>query len=146
MSDDTIFLLCNYSVVPLWLLLVLLPRSAWTRRLVHSIFPAALLVPAYALLLWGDDPGPQGASFFTLAGVRRIFTSDRTIIACWIHYLVFDLFVAAWQARDAARRGIAHALTVPCLVMTLLFGPVGFALYLGLRAWKVRAFTLDERG
>ncbi|MBK6518931.1 MAG: DUF4281 domain-containing protein [Polyangiaceae bacterium] len=146
MSNDAIFLVCNYSVVPFWLALVFAPRSKWAARLVHSALPAALLVPAYALLLWGDDPGPQGASFFTLAGVRRIFTSDRTIIACWIHYLVFDLFVAAWQARDAARRGIGHLWTVPCLVMTLLFGPVGFGLFLALRAWKTRTLTLDERG
>lgn len=145
MTDETIFLLCDYGVVPFWALLVLAPRSRITGRLVHSGLFAVLLVPVYALLLFGDQPGPQGASFFTLAGVSRIFTTPRTIIACWVHYLVFDLFVGAWEARDAARRGIHHFYVVPCLVATLLFGPVGLGAYLALRAVKARAFSLDEQ-
>lgn len=144
MSDDLIFLICNNSVIPFWALLVLAPRSVWTRRLVHSGLFAALLVPVYALLLFGDRPGPQGASFFTLAGVSRIFTTPKTIIACWVHYLVFDLFVGAWLARDAARRGLAHLWTVPFLIVTLLFGPIGLGSYLLLRALKLRTVTLDE--
>ncbi len=145
MSDETIFLLCNYGVVPFWALLVVAPRWSGTARLVHSGLFALLLVPIYAVLLFGDQPGPQGASFFTLAGVTRIFTTPRTIIACWVHYLVFDLFVGAWEARDAARRGIHHFYTIPCLVGTLLFGPVGLGAYLVLRAIKRRALSLDER-
>lgn len=144
MSDETVFLLCNYGVVPFWLLLVLAPRWRWTSRLVHSGLPALLLVPIYAWMLWGDVPGPQGASFFTLDGVTRIFTTPRTIIACWIHYLIFDLFVGAWEARDARRRGIAHGWVVPCLALTLMFGPVGYGLYLLLRAVKTRVVTLEE--
>lgn len=144
MSDATIFAVCNYGIIPFWLLLVLAPRWVWTKRLVHSALPALLLVPTYAILLWGDSPGPQGASFFTLEGVTRIFTTPKTIIACWIHYLVFDLFVGAWEARDAARRGIAHGWVVPCLVMTLMFGPVGYGLYLLIRFAKTRRYELDE--
>jgi len=143
-SDETIFLMCNNGIVPFWLLLVLAPRWTWTRRLVHSGLPAALLVPVYAWMLWGDVPGPQGASFFTLEGVMRIFTTPRTVIACWIHYLVFDLFVGAWEARDAERRGIGHGWVVPCLAVTLMFGPVGYGLYLLLRAVKKRVVTLEE--
>jgi hypothetical protein len=143
-TDETIFLVCNYSVLPFWALLVVLPRWTWTDRLVHSVVPAVLLVPVYALLLWGDDPGPQGASFFTLAGVTKIFTTPKTIIACWIHYLVFDLFVGAWEARDAARRGIRHLFVLPCLVMTLMFGPVGYGLYLLVRIIKTRSVSLRE--
>jgi hypothetical protein len=144
MPIETVFLACNYGVIPFWLLLVLAPRWIWTRRLVHSGLPALLLVPVYAILLWGDQPGPQGASVLTLEGVSRIFTTPWTITACWIHYLVVDLFVGAWLVRDAARRKIPHLLVVPCLVITLLFAPVGYALYLALRAVMRRAFTLVE--
>lgn len=143
-SYEAVFLACNYGVVPLWLLLALAPGARLTERLVHSGAFALLLVPSYALMLWTDVPGPQGASFFTLDGVMRIFTSRQTVVACWIHYLVFDLFVGAWQARDARRLGIAHAWVVPCLALTLMFGPVGFGLYLALRAVKARRYSLVE--
>lgn len=141
---EVVFLACNWGVVPLWLALALAPHARLTEKIVHSGAFALLLVPAYALMLWTDTPGPQGASFFTLEGVMRIFTSPQTVVACWIHYLVFDLFVGAWEARDARRLGIAHAWVVPCLVLTLMFGPVGFGLYLALRAAKARRFTLIE--
>jgi hypothetical protein len=45
LTDETIFLVANYSVVPAWTLLVFAPRWRWTERLVHSGLPAALLVP-----------------------------------------------------------------------------------------------------
>ncbi len=144
MNVETVFAVCNYGVVPFWLLLVVAPRSKAADFLVHSPLPAALLVPVYAWLLFGDDPGPQGASFFTLEGVTRIFTTPKTITACWIHYLVFDLFVGAWETRDAKRLGIPHVAVVPCLVLTLLFGPIGFLVYLALRFGLRRRFTLIE--
>jgi len=142
--DETIFLICNNGVVPFWALLVFAPKWSWTRRLVHSGLFAALLIPVYALMLWSDTPGPQGASFFSLAGVMQIFTTPRTVVACWIHYLIFDLFVGAWEARDAQRRGVPHWLLVPCLVMTLMFGPVGLGMYLAARYWRGRDATLSE--
>lgn len=144
MDDSLIFAVLNYSVLPAWLLLVFAPRWRGTRVLVHSGVFLFVLGLAYALLLFGDRPGPQGASFWTLEGVTRIFTTPRTIIACWVHYLIFDLFVGAWVTRDAARLGIKHVYVVPSLLLTLMFGPIGLMSWLALRAvWKKR-FTLEE--
>jgi hypothetical protein len=144
--DEAIFLVANHALLPAWLLLVVAPRWRWTERLVHSPLPAALLVPLYVWLIFFDDPGPSGASFFTLQGVMNIFTTPRTVIGCWVHYLVFDLFVGAWEARDARRLGLPHLAVVPCLVLTLFFGPVGFAAYLVLRWALRRRATLHESG
>jgi hypothetical protein len=143
---EVAFYACDYGVVPFWLLLVVLPRARVTAALVHGPIPALLLVPTYAWLLFGDVPGPQGASFFTLEGVTQIFTTPRTIAACWVHYLVFDLFVGSWEARDARRVGVPHWALVPCLVLTLMFGPIGFLGYLGARFGFTRRVTLDEAG
>jgi Domain of unknown function (DUF4281) len=133
MDIDHVFLIANWGVLPFWLLLVVLPRAAATKRLVHSMIPCLLLAPLYGALLFGDRPGPQGASFSTLMGVTHIFTTPWTITACWIHYLIFDLFVGAWEVRDAERLGIRHAYVVPSVVLTLLFGPLGLLSYALLR-------------
>ncbi|GAB4202126.1 MAG: ABA4-like family protein [Sandaracinaceae bacterium] len=143
--DELIFAVCNYSVLPAWLGLVVAPRSRFTELVVHSGAMCGLLAIAYAWLLFGDSPGPQGAHFFTLEGVTRIFTTPRTITACWVHYLVFDLFVGAWIARDAARLGIRHLHAVPSMVLTLLFGPVGLVSWLAIRAITRKRRSLDER-
>lgn len=139
MGIEEVFLVANYSVLPAWLLLVFLPRARVTRLCVHSFVPCLVLAPLYAVLLFGDRPGPEGASFFTLAGVSRIFTTPWTITACWIHYLVGDLFLGAWQVRDAERLGIKHRYVVPSLVLTLLFGP------LGLLSWALVRYALRRR-
>lgn len=144
MQDETIFQIANNSIVPAWLLLALAPRWRWTERIVHSVLPCALLTPLYVWLIFFDDPGPVGASFFSLEGVMNIFTTPRTVIGCWVHYLVFDLFVGAWEVRDARRLSIPHILVVPCLALTLAFGPVGYASYLLLRFAMRRRTTLCE--
>lgn len=144
MSDELVFALCNYSVLPGWLLLWLLPRHAITEKVVHSGLYAVVLGVAYAILLFGDQPGPQGADFFTLEGVSRIFTTPRTIIACWVHYLIFDLFVGAWIGRDCERLGFKAWTALPSQVLTLLFGPVGLLSWIVLRGLRLRRFGYRE--
>ena len=144
MDDDLLFALLNYSVLPAWLLLLVLPRWKGTRVVVHSGLYPVVLGLAYAVLLFGDQPGPQGASFWTLDGVTRIFTTPHTIIACWLHYLIFDLFVGAWEVRDAERLGLSHLFVVPSLVLTLMFGPVGLMSWLAVRAIARRRLGLAE--
>ncbi len=144
MDDGLIFATLNYSVLPAWLLLLFLPRWKGTRWIVHSgLYPVVLGI-AYAILLFGDQPGPQGASFWTLEGVTRIFTTPHTIIACWVHYLIFDLFVGAWEVRDAERLGLRHLFVAPSLVLTLMFGPVGLMSWLAVRAIAKRRLHLVE--
>lgn len=144
MSLSVVFALCNYGVLPAWLLLVAAPRWKWTDRIVHSAVIPVLLAIAYGVLLFGDKPGPQGAHFFSLEGVMRIFTTERTVIACWLHYLIGDLFVGAWEVRDARRLQLPHWWVVPSLVLTLAFGPLGLASWLVIRAAARRRLSLIE--
>ena len=39
-----------------------------------------------------------------------------------------------WEVRDARSRGIHHWLVVPCLILTFLFGPAGWLLYMAMRS------------
>ena len=64
------------------------------------------------------------------------------LLAGWVHYLAFDLFIGAWETRDAAARGVPHAWVVPCLLMTFLLGPIGLLAYLAIRGLRVRTLEL----
>jgi ABA DEFICIENT 4-like len=77
--------------------------------------------------------GAEGG-FGSLADVRRLFDEPYLLLAGWIHYLAFDLFIGGWELRDARRLALPHLLVVPCLVLTFLFGPVGLLTYWALRA------------
>ena len=135
MTPEYLFTAASASVVPAWILLAVAPRWAWTFRLAAGAVPALLGVLYVGLLVAGLDDG--AGSFTSLAGVRRLFQTDLWLLAGWVHYLAFDLFVGSWQVRDAQRLGISHGLVVPCLLLTFLFGPAGLLLYFGLR-WGAR--------
>jgi hypothetical protein len=143
-SPDTIFRIANFGILPFWILLALAPRWRGTQLVVHSALVPVLLGVLYAVLLFGDLGNGDG-DMTSLRGVMAIFDSPQTVVAAWIHYLIFDLFIGAWQVRDAARRRIPHWMVVPCLALTLFFGPVGLVAYLALRFARTRATTLQEQ-
>ena len=144
MTLDTLFLICNTAVMPAWLLLALAPGWAWTDRLVHRLWIPVLLGLVYLGLFVMGPEGPEGASFSTLDGIVTLFSMPAFALVGWVHYLVFDLFIGAWEVRDARRRSIPHLLVVPCLALTLMLGPVGLLLYLVVRFGMTRTLTLDE--
>lgn len=141
MSPEQLFSLCGTLVLPGWLLLVFLPRWKWTARLVCPVLIPLLLALVYLWLVattFGRTPG----GFGSLADVSLLFQNPRALLAGWIHYLAFDLFIGSWEVRDAQRVGLHHLLVVPCLVLTFLFGPVGLLLYFALRAALKRKVTV----
>lgn len=135
MSYDLLFSLINASVMPAWLLLIFAPQWQVTEKIVHSMLYPLLLGAVYALCMVFAymGHGAQGGSFTSIDGVRTLFSSDVGMVIGWAHYLVFDLFVGAWEARDARRRGFSHWLLIPCLLLTFMLGPIGLFLYLILR-------------
>ena len=144
MTPEGLFSLASTAVLPGWLLLVVAPRWKWSARFVASALIPALLGALYAVLIgmkWGAAEG----GFGSLSEVRRLFENPYLLLAGWIHYLAFDLFIGSWEVRDAQRLGIPHLAVIPCLVLTFMFGPAGLLLYLAIRASR-RRILVDESG
>jgi chromate transport protein ChrA len=136
MTAAQTFTLVNLTVMPAWLMLVFAPRWKWTQAVAAYAVPSALAILYLSLLLMNRPP--DGAGFGSLAQVERLFSDPWLLVAGWVHYLAFDLFIGAWEVRDAARRGIRHWYVVPCLLLTFLVGPVGLLLYLCMRGLVAR--------
>lgn len=146
MSLENLFKFANYAVVPFWMLLIFAPRWSGTRRLVHGPVILLLLTPIYAYMLFGYGTAPEGMELSSLYGVMVGFSAPQIVVGGWIHYLIFDLFVGAWETRDAQRRGVPHLLVVPCLIATLMVGPIGLLLYVLVRFFSKRVLEYDEAG
>ena len=148
MSMETIFSLINLSVMPAWLLLILAPKWSVTKTVVHSMLYPIVLGFFYTIGLFlavFGGMGAEGGGFSSIAQVRTLFSTDIGILIGWSHYLVFDLFVGAWEARDAQKRGIKHWLVIPCLFLTFMAGPFGLLLYFVLRSLSGRtSWALDK--
>jgi hypothetical protein len=130
---DFVFSVANWIVMAGWAALLLAPlrREA---LVMAARFASAAVCAIYLLLLARGliaGPGlPEGAGFGTLDGVVALLSRREAMLAGWVHFLAFDLFVGSWMTEDAPRAGVPHWLLVPLLALTLMAGPVGLLLYL----------------
>ncbi|WP_179379859.1 abscisic acid-deficient protein Aba4 family protein [Jannaschia marina] len=132
MTPDLIFTLSFLLALVGWLALAFAPLAPARLAPVGGIFVPALLALAYAVTAAVYFPGAPGG-LDSLANALVFFTLPGTVLAGWIHYLAFDLFVGGWILRDGRRRGVPHWAILPALLLTCLLGPVGFLLHLALR-------------
>ena len=133
MNADALFRLCNSTALAGWLLLIFTGWSPRASRIISSLVTGwlvpALLGCVYLALIANHFCGSRGV-LGSLSQVMLLFTDRWMVLAGWVHYLAFDLFIGSWQVRDARRNGVSFWLVLPCLVLTFLFGPIGLLLYL----------------
>ncbi len=130
-SADALFAVVNPIPLPAWLLLLVAPRWRFTLPLVRLLIVPMLAI-AYITLIAARF-GASSGDFSSLAGVQRLFADPHTLLAGWVHYLAFDLFVGAWIVEDALARRVPFWARIVPLPLTLMFGPAGLLLYLVLR-------------
>ena len=128
MTPENLFSIVNPIAVVGWILLIVLPRQRRAATIATWAIPGLLAI-AYVLVVATHIVGSPGG-FSSLPAVATLFANPWLLLAGWIHYLAFDLFVGSWEARDARERGVPHLALVPCLLLTFLFGPAGWLLYL----------------
>lgn len=136
MTPDALFQFANLLAIAGWAVLLLSPFAPRLTQLVSGLAIPGLLAVAYAgtiLAFWGSAEG----GFGSLEEVRLLFQSKNLLLAGWLHYLAFDLFVGAWIVRTARREGMPFWMALPALPLTFLFGPAGFLLFLALRAARL---------
>ena len=133
MTANQTFDILNLVALGGWVLLALssrLPRVAET--VTGAVIPV-LLGGVYVVLVAANWKGSEGG-FSSLPAVAALFSNPWILLAGWTHYLAFDLLVGNWEMQDAKARGISFPLVLPCLVLTFLFGPAGWLLYLAVRS------------
>jgi hypothetical protein len=133
MTPDQMFSIANFVALCGWLLLVALPGRKWVANMIAGVMVPAVLAAAYIVIIAINFFGAEGG-FSSLRHVALLFANPWLLLAGWLHYLAFDLLVGTWEVRDARERGVPHVFVVPCLILTFLFGPAGWLLYLGVRA------------
>ncbi|MEE9375710.1 MAG: ABA4-like family protein [Rhizobiaceae bacterium] len=123
-----------------WLVLLASPfYPKWSDRISGYLIPLILSVGYVALLAL--SPSHDGGGFGSLAQVMKLFSYPDALLAGWVHYLAFDLFIGAWQCRTARAEGMKFWLVIPCLALTFLVGPVGLLTFAVLRRGSLQLQT-----
>jgi hypothetical protein len=124
-----IFSICNTTALLAWLLLIGWPSARLTTLVVTNRAMTLVLSVAYVFLVSYALSLNPGGGFNSLEQVTQLFSARESVLAGWVHYLAFDLFVGIWiseQMKDASRW-----VRTPILVATFLLGPLGYSLYRG---------------
>ncbi|HEV7255010.1 MAG TPA: ABA4-like family protein [Mesorhizobium sp.] len=141
MSPDILFSLAGTLALVGWAALLASPVLPKFADAVAGLLVPLLLSAAYAGLIvayWGSGQG----GFGSLDEVAQLFQTRELLLAGWIHYLAFDLFIGAWITREGRRTGMPFWLVLPCLPLTFLFGPAGLLLFFVLRLARSRSMAL----
>jgi hypothetical protein len=70
----------------------------------------------------------SGGGFDTLENVKKLLSNDWVLLAGWVHYLIFDLFVGVYIAKRLDSNNIGKVFQVIILITTFMFGPLGWLL------------------
>ncbi len=126
----TLFAGMGFTVMPFWLLMIAAPRWRWTIRLAGSpliaLGPVALYVALVLPRLATLAPALVHPNLPAIAAL--LGRPDGALIA-WVHFLALDLLAGCAIFRDARARGISPWLVSPVLILTMLFAPLGLAVY-----------------
>lgn len=100
MKLELIFTIANSIAFLCWIFLFVFYQKRWIYRILFS-FVLILFSCGYLYFLINGLGTANEGGFDTLEKVKVLFASDKAILAGWIHYLTFDLFVGMWISKSA---------------------------------------------
>ena len=139
MTNEQIFSLASTIALVGWVIIVIAPRWQHARTLAFSGVVLLLsTLYAYLIIRYMGGAVQNGGGFGSLREVTLLFQMPEALLAGWVHYLAFDLFLGTWEAEDGKRNGIHRLVLVPIHGLTFYYGPVGLVLYFLVRGFQTR--------
>lgn len=128
-----VWTIVNFSSMPIWLAMILFPRSEVTRWMADRLVPlhmglGAVYTSALATgAVTSSGPPPD---FTKLENVQELLQNPSSMLAAWTHYISFDLFVGRWIWETSVADGRPARLS---LLLTWWAGPLGLTSFLARR-------------
>ena len=156
---EMIYHFANIGVIPLWLLIILAPRSKVTQGLINNLFIPFVMAMTYGYLaieqIYPSDAlselqhNPLNVLknfqlYLGLDQLMSLFDNTLFVLIFWIHFLTISLFLGAWIANDAIKHNLNKFIVLFPLILTYFSGPIGLFLYLFLRLLIVQKFKMYD--
>ena len=143
---ENIYIYSNYSILPFWVMLILIPNSRFTQIIINSIIIPLILASAYVYvlnqaILMDETISDIFKLYLSIDNLYTIFATESFLLIFWIHFLAVNLFLGSWVSRDAFKYNIPKKITVFPLILIYLTGPLGLVLY-----WLFRIFYAKKLG
>ena len=148
LTSENIYLLANWGVIPLWLMLLTIPNQPITKVLVNSVIVPLILASAYVYLAYklylDGEVFDVFQLYFGLDSLYSIYSNEIFLLIFWLHFLSISLFIGSWISRDAQKYMIPKILTMLSLILTYFSGPVGLVFYWFVRIFFARKISFYE--
>jgi hypothetical protein len=127
MTADQLFQIANPVALLGWIVLiaaVIFKKPLWRDVIAGQAWPTGLafVYTCLVVFFWGKAEG----GFDTLANVQMLFTDPWIVLAGWVHYLAFDLFIGNHIAKRVMEEGLPRLTLIILLPLTFMFGPIGY--------------------
>src|SRR5690349_12269474 len=108
---------------PFWLLMIALPRTAITKRIMGSYTIFVMMGIYYVLLLVSttillkSNTGFDWNSFTTVEGLAMLMGTPIGALIVWTHMVIMDLIGGHWMYHEAQRLNAPVWWSSVCLLM-----------------------------
>ena len=148
LTNENIYLIVNWGIIPFWLLLIFFPRHQLTNFLVQSVIVPLLLAGSYVYLsykIFLEGNILDGFELYNgLNGLYSMFANETLLLIFWLHFLSISLFAGAWIVRDSKKYFIPKIITIPSLIFTYFTGPIGLVFYWFIRIFFAKKVSFDD--
>tara|TARA_B100001093_G_scaffold515047_1_gene590468 strand:- start:3761 stop:4231 length:471 start_codon:yes stop_codon:yes gene_type:complete len=145
LTNENIFLITNWGVLPFWIMLIVAPNNIISKVLIHSIIVPLLFACTYIYLsyeIYLNGNIFEGFDLYLgLENLYSVFSEESFLLIFWLHFLSINLFIGSWIVRDADKYFIPRVFTIFSLIFTYFSGPVGLVFY-----WFIRIFFAKKIG
>jgi len=140
LTHENIYLWANFTILPFWLMLIIIPNSKFTQFFVNSIIVPLFLSATYIYIIYQsiliDEPiFDVFKLYLSLDNLYILFATESFLLVFWLHFLALNLFLGSWISRDGIKYNMPRSLVFLPLILVYLTGPLGLVLY-----WIIRVF------
>ena len=148
LTNENIYLIANWGVIPFWLLLIFFPYNQLTNFFTQSVIAPLLLAAGYVYLSYTIYLEGNIFNSFELYngldGLYSMFANESLLLVFWLHFLAISLFTGAWIVRDSKKYVIPKILTIPSLILTYFTGPIGLIIYWFFRIFFSKKISFND--
>ena len=140
LSFENIYLWTNFSILPFWFMLIIIPNSKFTQFFVNSVIIPLILSTVYIYIVYQtillDEPIFNILKLYlSLDNLYTVFATESFLLIFWVHFLALNLFLGSWISRDGVKYNMNRSLVLVPLILVYFTGPLGLVLY-----WLIRVF------
>ena len=149
LTFENIFLWANFSLIPFWLMLIVIPSSKFTQFLVNSIIFPLILATTYVYIIYQavllNEPFFDVFKLYlSLDNLYTLFSTESFLLVFWLHFLALNLFLGSWISRDGIKYNIGRGLIFVPLILVYFTGPLGLVLYWIIRVFYAKRLSLHD--